>query len=65
MYKAPTKIVCTKCGSENVHIVPREMPEPPAVMTLDEMMDRQSMAQPAIYYLTTWKCDACGYSISR
>lgn len=60
-----TKTVCTKCKSDKVGIVPREMLERPAIQTMDDMVNNMFILQPAIYYPTTWKCQDCGYSITR
>lgn len=59
------KTVCTKCGSDEIYIVPEKQEKVPDIQTLDEMVDNMNKPVPAIYKLTTWACKKCGYSITH
>jgi rubrerythrin len=65
LYKPQTKIVCTKCGSDEIYIEISEIEKMPAEITLDEMVENQFRPQPAIYRPTTWRCKKCGYSFTK
>jgi len=59
------KIVCTKCGSEEVYIEMEEPQKMPDTQTMDEMVNNLYKPIPLVYKMTTWKCKKCGYSVSR
>jgi len=56
------KVVCTICGSDKVGIVQKVPKKKPNTKTMDEMLGTKS--EPAVYKLTTWGCDECGYRVS-
>jgi len=63
MYNPTTKIVCTKCGSDEVYIETPEQVKRQDVITIDEMVTAKTV--DLVYRPTTWKCKKCGYSVTN
>jgi predicted nucleic-acid-binding Zn-ribbon protein len=53
-------IICTKCKSKNVHIKSEPIEETDT--TIDNMVGIKAV--PAIYKMTTWVCEDCGYEVT-
>lgn len=57
------KIVCTKCGSEDVYIDYPEVDKLPNTITIDEFAGNNT--HNLVYKPTTWRCKKCGYSVTK
>ena len=58
------KIICNKCGSENVFCDLPKYDELPETQTMDDLSNSMTQGVPLVYKMTTYKCGDCGYSIS-
>lgn len=58
------KTICTKCGSDEVYIVPRKEEKEPETQTMDDFVKGMTEPVPLIYKVTTLRCKKCGYEVS-
>ena len=63
MFMQQQKIVCTKCGSDEVYIDSPELDKTPNTITIDDMASNTMC--DLVYRPIIWKCKKCGYSVSK